>query len=161
MLTYVIFETLFVFCKVIQDVSQQEIYCKTAVLNVLVLGQNKINFNIRTKFVKHFDLDRKHGKPSKQTILAVVNKFLKSGWMFLSVLDRKPGDQQLTLMQVDAQYGKVQRGLSVDFREKLILKRSTLHNILRKNLKKVPYKRQVKQKTKAVFNEPDSPFVIE
>ena len=25
-----------------------------------------------TKFVKHFDLDRKHGKPSKQTILAVV-----------------------------------------------------------------------------------------
>ena len=25
-----------------------------------------------TKFVKHFDLDRKNGKPSKQTILAVV-----------------------------------------------------------------------------------------
>ena len=25
-----------------------------------------------TQFVKHFDLDRKHGKPSKQTILAVV-----------------------------------------------------------------------------------------
>ena len=24
------------------------------------------------KFVKHFDLDRKHGKPSKQIILAVV-----------------------------------------------------------------------------------------
>ena len=25
-----------------------------------------------TKFVKHFDLDHKHFKPSKQTILAVV-----------------------------------------------------------------------------------------
>ena len=37
----------------------------------------------QTKFVKHFDLDRKHGKPSKHTILAVVNKFLATG----SVLD--------------------------------------------------------------------------
>ena len=146
MLTYVIFETLFVLCKVFQDVSQQEIYCKTAVLNVLVLGQNKINFNTRTKFVKHFDLDCKHGKPSKQTILAVVNKFLKSGWMFLAVLGRKPGDQQLTLMQVDAQYGKVQRGLSVDFREKLILKRSTLHNILRKKLEESPLQETSKTK---------------
>ena len=36
-----------------------------------------------TTFVKHFNLDRKHGKPSKQTIIAVVNKFLKTR----SVLD--------------------------------------------------------------------------
>ena len=37
----------------------------------------------QTKIVKHFDLDCKHGKPSKPIILAVVNKFLKTG----SVLD--------------------------------------------------------------------------
>ena len=33
---------------------------------------------ILTKFVKHFDLDHKHSKPSKQIILAGVNKFLKN-----------------------------------------------------------------------------------
>ena len=47
--------------------------------------------------MKHFDLDGKHDKPSKQTILAVinmVNKFLKtghnagSGWMYLALIDR-------------------------------------------------------------------------
>ena len=38
----------------------------------------------RTKFVKHFDLDCKHVKPSKQTILAVINNFLET-WSVLDV----------------------------------------------------------------------------
>ena len=62
-----------------------------------------------TKFVKHFDLDSKHGKLSKQTILAVVKtSFWKLGlcWMYLTVVDRKLRDQQLTLMQLDQQYWK-------------------------------------------------------
>ena len=48
------------------------IRCKTADLVGLVLRRNKINFTDSIKFVKHFDLDRKHGKPLKQTILDVV-----------------------------------------------------------------------------------------
>ena len=54
-----------------QDGSQQEIYCKTADSNGLVLRRNKINFTYTDKVVQHFYLDRKHDKPSKQTIIAV------------------------------------------------------------------------------------------
>ena len=62
-----------------------------------------------TKFGKHFNLDHKHGKLSKQTVLWLVTKFLKNGsdglcWVFLTVVDRKLGDQRLTLMHLDQQY---------------------------------------------------------
>ena len=67
-----------------------------------------------TKSVKYFDLDRKNSKPSKQTILAAVVGcgWLTSFWklgvccMNLTVVDRKLGDQRLTLMQLDQQYWK-------------------------------------------------------
>ena len=74
---------------------------------------------------------------AKQTILAVVNivnKFLKtwSGWMYQAVVDRKLGDQWLTLMQLDEQYWKsleVYLWLSAKHKEK----RSTVHSVLQKD----------------------------
>ena len=92
-----------------------------------------------TKFVKHFNFDFKHVKPSKQTILAVVNKFLKTGCL-LDVphsVRQKTGRSVVNSDPRNMQYWKVRRGLSIDLQEKLIVKRSTLHNILLKDLKKV------------------------
>ena len=97
----------------------------------------------QTKFVKHFALDGKHVKPSKQRILAVVNNFLETG----SVLDvprssrQKTGDQRLTLRQLaigNTEKSKEVR-LSVDFRQNKV-KRSTaaVQNILQKDLKEAP-----------------------
>ena len=56
-----------------QDGSQQEISVKQRIQMVWFYAETKSFSLTPTKFVKHFDLDRKHGKPSKQTILAVVD----------------------------------------------------------------------------------------
>ena len=91
----------------------------------------------QTKFVKHFDLDRRHGKPSKQTILAMVNKFLET-W---SVLDVPRSGRQKTgrsTANIDAIRRAILkspkrsiRRLSAEHK----VKRSTVHNILRKDLR--------------------------
>ena len=58
--------------------------------------------------MEHSDLNRKHDKPSKPSILDLVNKFLKTG----SVLDascrsrQKTGRSTAKMMQLDAQYCK-------------------------------------------------------
>ena len=63
-----------------QDGSHQEIHCKTADSNGLVLRPIKINFTY-LKFVKYFHLDRKYSKPSKQTILAVIGQRVFENWV--------------------------------------------------------------------------------
>ena len=53
--------------------SQQEKYSvKQRIQMVWFYVETKSISFTSTKFVKHFDLDRKNDKPSKQTILAVV-----------------------------------------------------------------------------------------
>ena len=53
-LTHANFETLFVLCRMFQDVSQQEIHCKTADSNGLVLGRKKINFTYSDRVCETF-----------------------------------------------------------------------------------------------------------
>ena len=56
-----------------QDGLQQKYGVKQRIQMVWFYAESKSISLTPIKFVKHFDLDRKHGKPSKQTILAVVN----------------------------------------------------------------------------------------
>ena len=102
-----------------------------------------------SKFVKHFYLHRKHGKPSKQTILAVqlANKILKTG----TELDVPRNDSQKTLRSmanIDAIRSaglKVERGLSVDSGQNKVMGSIPVHSILRKDIKKFLCKIQIKQ----------------
>ena len=79
--------------------------------------------------------------------------------MYLTVVDRKLGDQRLTLVQLDQQYWKSQRsihhvhGLSAEHK----VKRSTT---VRTDLKKFPCKTQIKQNIKVADNKRESLFVI-
>ena len=143
-----------------QDGSRQETQCKTADSDGLVLRRNKINFTYLDNVCEIFDLDLKHGKPSKQTFLAVINKFLKT-WSVLdvphSVVDRKPGDQWLTLMQLDAILKSPKRSISRTHSEEI----KSLQ-LFAERLKGVPLKDTSKTKDlKAAYNEREPPFVIE
>ena len=114
----------------------------------------------QTKVVKHFNLDRKHGKPSKPTILGMVNKFLETG----SVLDVHRSDRKKTGRST-ADIDKIRRAILKSPKRSVRrlstehkVKRSTVHNILHKDLKKFPYKIQIKQKIKAVDKRARSVF---
>ena len=52
--------------------NNKEYSVKQQIQKVWFYAKTKAISLTRTKFVKHFDLDRKHGKLSKQSILAVV-----------------------------------------------------------------------------------------
>ena len=131
--------------------AKQSYSVKQRVHTVWFYAETKSISRIQTKFVKHFNLDRKHGKPSKPTILGMVNKFFETG----SVLDIRCSGRKKTGRST-ANIDKIRRAilkspkrpvrrLSTEHK----VKRSTIHNILRKDLKKFQYKIQIKQKIKA------------
>lgn len=102
----------------------------------------------QTKFREHFNEDR---APDKTTILRLVNKFLTTG----SVHDlprsgrkrtgRSEGNIDLIRKAVAKSPRRSVRRLSTENK----VPRTTVHRILRKDLKQFPYKIQIKQKIKA------------
>ena len=83
----------------------------------------------QTKFVKHFNLDRKHGTPSKPHYSG-YGKQVFGDWVGAGCT---------------SQWSKKDWEISTEHK----VKRSTVHNSLCKDLKKFPYKIQIKQKIKA------------
>ena len=109
--------------------------------------------------MKYFDLNRRHGKPSKPTTLAVVNKFLKTGLYWTSVRQKTRG----STANIDAIRYAILKSPKSSIRRlsaEHIVQRSRVHNFLQKDFKKFPCKIQIKQKIKVVYNERESPFVI-
>ena len=91
-----------------QDGSHKKYSVKQQIQMVWFYAETKSILLTPIKFVKHFDLDRKHDKPLKTNhpSCGCLTSFWKLGlcWMYLIVIDRKLGDQRLTLMQLDQQY---------------------------------------------------------
>ena len=105
----------------------------------------------QTRLVKHFNLDRKHGKPSKPTILGMINKFLETG----SMLDIRRSGRKKTGRST-TNIDKIRRAILKSPKRSVCrlstehkVKKSTVHIFSRKDLKKFPYKIQIKQKIKA------------
>ena len=115
---------------------------KQQIQMVLFCAETKSILLTRAKFVKHFNLYRKHGKPSKQTILPVVNKFLKTG----SVLEvpqsgrqkagRSTANTDTIRRAILKSSQRSIRRLSAEHK----VKRSTVHSMLQKDFKKFPCK---------------------
>ena len=103
------------------------------------------------KFKEHFHLTRREKGPGRQCILNLVDKFLKTGSVHDTVrcgrqkTGRSTNNIDVIRRAVEKSPKRSVRRLSAENQ----VKKSTVHRILRKDLKKYPYKIQIKQKIKA------------
>ena len=142
-----------------QDGSQQGsktiLQCRATSSYGLVLCRNQVNFAYSNEVCETFKFRSQAWqtfKPSKPTIMGMVNKFLETG----SVLDVHRSGRKKTGRST-ANIDKIRRAILKSPKRSVHrlstehkVKRSTIHNILRKDLKKFPYKVHIKQKIKAV-----------
>ena len=107
------------------------------------------------KFKEHFHLTRREKGPGRQCILNLVDKFLKTGSVHDTVrcgrqkTGRSTNNIDVIRRVVEKSPKRSVRRLSAENQ----VKKSTVHRILRKDLKKYPFKIQIKQKIKAAYRQ--------